>query len=111
MTDTRASDKYISDKAVIVPTDTHAGLPPDQYRDWVEPKYRSAFDEAAALETAMREELDLDDHKKFLAEGNKEIGDPGGMTGAWDVDVRQAEMDRFGIAGEVIFPDADAAGV
>jgi predicted TIM-barrel fold metal-dependent hydrolase len=96
---------------VIITTDTHAGLPPEQYRDWVEPQFREAFDEAAALESAMREELNLDAHKKFLAEWNKEIGDHGGMAGAWDVKVRQAEMDRFGIAGEVIFPDADAAGV
>ena len=37
------------------------------------------------------------------------IGDHGGMTGAWDIEVRQKEMDAVGIAGEVIFPDADAA--
>jgi predicted TIM-barrel fold metal-dependent hydrolase len=104
--ETRQSDKY-----VIITTDTHAGLPPEQYREYVDPAYRAAFDQAQAEELGRREELDLDEHKKFVAEWNKEIGDHGGMTGAWDIEVRQKEMDAVGIAGEIIFPDADAAGI
>jgi predicted TIM-barrel fold metal-dependent hydrolase len=101
----------MTDKYVLISTDTHAGLPPEQYRDYIASKYRAAFDEAAAAEAALREDMNLDEHQKFLAEWNKEIGDHGGMTGAWDVEVRTKEMDAAGIAGEVIFPDADAAGV
>ncbi len=100
-----------SEKYLIISTDTHAGLPPERYRDYVDPAYRATFDAAQLEEQALREDIQLDEHRAFLADWNKEIGDHGGMSGAWDVGVRQSEMDRFGIAGEVIFPDADAAGV
>jgi predicted TIM-barrel fold metal-dependent hydrolase len=100
-----------SGKYLLISTDTHAGPPPEQYREYVDPAYRTLFDDAQAAEQALREDIQLDEHRKFLAEWNSEIGDHGGMTGAWDSAVRQKEMDDAGIAAEVIFPDADAAGI
>ncbi|ONH32448.1 amidohydrolase family protein [Pseudofrankia asymbiotica] len=101
----------MSDKYLLISTDTHAGLPPEQYREYIDPKYREAFDEAQAADVTAAALVAEDDHQRFLAEWNSEIGDHGGMEGAWDPAVRTKEMDAEGVAAEVVFPDADAAGV
>ncbi|SEF56724.1 Predicted metal-dependent hydrolase, TIM-barrel fold [Thermomonospora echinospora] len=98
-------------KYTLISTDSHAGLPAEQYREYVDPKYRRAFDEAAAEAEALRQLAETDDHQRFLAEWDKEIGEHGGMRGAWDPAVRNKEMDHDGVAAEVVFPDADSAGV
>src|SRR5260370_3527134 len=59
----------------------------------------------------MRELADNDAPRRFLAEWDAEIGGHGGMRGAWDAAVRDKEMDHDGVAAEVVFPDADSAGV
>lgn len=101
----------MSDKYLLISTDTHAGLPPEQYREYIDPQYRPAFDEALAADVTAAALVSEDDHQKFLAEWNSEIGDHGGMEGAWDATIRTKEMDAEGVAAEVVFPDADAAGV
>jgi len=101
----------VTDRYVLVSTDSHAGLPAEQYRDYLDARYREAFDKAQAEAEAMRQLAENDDHQKFLAEWNSEIGEHGGMRGAWDPAVRDKEMDHDGVAAEVVFPDADSAGV
>lgn len=101
----------MTDRYVLVSTDSHAGLPAEQYRDYLDARYREAFNQAQAEAEAMRKLADNDDHRKFLAEWNSEIGEHGGMRGAWDPVVRDKEMDHDGVAAEVVFPDADSAGV
>jgi predicted TIM-barrel fold metal-dependent hydrolase len=101
----------MSDRYLLISTDCHAGLPAEGYREYVDARYHEAFDAAAAQDEAMRQLADNDDHRKFLADWNAEIGQHGGMKGAWDTQVRTKEMDHDGVAAEVIFPDADAAGV
>ncbi|MFD0690682.1 amidohydrolase family protein [Actinomadura fibrosa] len=101
----------MTDKYTLISTDSHAGLPAEEYRGYVEEKYRAAFDEAAAEAEAMRQLAENDDHRRFLAEWDKEIGEHGGMKGAFDPEVRNREMDHDGVAAEVVFPDADSAGV
>ena len=46
----------------------------------------------------------------WVAEWREEIEDHGGMRGSWDANVHDKELDGDGVACEVIFPDADAAG-
>jgi predicted TIM-barrel fold metal-dependent hydrolase len=92
------------DKFIVISSDCHAGLPPEQYRDWVDPKFRDVFDVALPIQI---EEVKAA-AKKFLvddinAEWRKGI-EPA-LTGAWDSDVRNQVLDADGIAGEVIFPD------
>ena len=101
----------MSDKYLLISTDSHAGLSADGYRDYLDARYRPAFDEAQAEAEAMRKLADNDDHRRFLAEWDAEIGGHGGMRGAWDAAVRDKEMDHDGVAAEVVFPDADSAGV
>jgi len=100
-----------SDRYLLISTDSHAGLPADQYRAYVSPAFREAFDAAQREHEELQALAQTDEKSRFLEEWDAEIGDHGGMQGAWDPTVRNKEMDHDGVAGEVIFPDADSAGV
>ncbi len=92
---------------LIISSDCHAGLPNEQYRDWLDPEFRDAFDvnlkeRAATLAMAQKGFMDKD----FADEWNQENEE--GLRGGWDAARRDKELDADGVAGEVIFPDADA---
>jgi predicted TIM-barrel fold metal-dependent hydrolase len=101
----------MSERYVLISTDSHAGLTAEGYREYIDPRHREAYDRAHAEAEALKQLAETDDHRKFLAEWNSEIGQHGGMRGAWDPQVRNKEMDHDGVAAEVVFPDADSAGV
>jgi predicted TIM-barrel fold metal-dependent hydrolase len=92
------------DRYLVISSDCHAGLPPEQYRDYLDPKYREIFDVALPIQIRETEKA----AKKFLVdeintEWRKGIRQE--LTGAWDHDERNKVLDGDGIAGEVIFPD------
>ena len=92
------------DRYLVVSSDGHAGPHAAEYREWVDPKYRDAFDAALPIQIKMTEEA----AKMFLvADINEEwrSGIDAGLSGAWDHDERIRVMDGDGCAGEVIFPD------
>ena len=92
------------DRYLVISSDCHAGLPPEQYRDYLEPKYRDAFDVALPIQIEATKEA----AKKFLVADINEDWRKGaetGLSGAWDHDARVRVLDADGIAGEVIFPD------
>jgi predicted TIM-barrel fold metal-dependent hydrolase len=92
------------DRYLVISSDCHAGLPPERYRDYVDEKYRAAFDQALPMQLQMTREA----AKKFLvADVNEEWrrGIEPELTGAWDPEQRVRVLDADGIAGEVIFPD------
>jgi predicted TIM-barrel fold metal-dependent hydrolase len=100
-------------KYVIVSSDCHAGPPAEQYREYMDPGFRERYDEflaglarfddarAAHVNNAQRTF-----REKFLSR----TGD-GGNRASWDPALREQEMDREGIAAEVVFPDADVLGI
>ena len=92
------------DRYLIVSTDGHAGLLPEKYGDYVDPKYRSLFDEHVAAEAAMRAEREKDflikDFNDQWRMGNEEK-----LAAAWDSDLRNQVIDEDGVAAEVLFPD------
>jgi hypothetical protein len=45
------------DNYLIISADCHAGLPNAEYRDWLDPEFRSTFDEYQAARSAMEAEL------------------------------------------------------
>ena len=100
-------------KYLVISSDTHAGLPAEQYREYVDPQHREAFDEANRIAAEMRAKsfVATREHDEWVAEWHEEIADHGGMRGSWDASIRDKELDADGVVGEVIFPDADAAGV
>lgn len=101
---TRASDAGAP--YVVISADSHAGLPTEQYRDYLEHKYWSAFDEFLTTRPQALEEVrrisDEEFAKKWFAEHDE------GLQGGWDAQRRDKEMDADGISAEVVFPDADA---
>jgi predicted TIM-barrel fold metal-dependent hydrolase len=100
-------DENANDPYMIISSDCHAGLPNAEYRDWLDPEYRDAFDthlteRTRMLELAQRGIL----NEEFAAEWEEENAE--GLRGGWDSTRRDKELDADGVVGEVIFPDADA---
>ncbi len=92
---------------LVISADCHAGLPNAQYRDWLEPRYHDEFDAYLAdrvrmMELAARGMINQEFAEEW-AEENEE-----GLRGGWDAIRRDLELDADGVAGEVLFPDADA---
>jgi predicted TIM-barrel fold metal-dependent hydrolase len=92
------------DRFLVISADCHAGLPPEQYRDYLDPKYRELFDVALPIQI---EETRKAARKFLVADINEEWrkGVEKPLTGAWDHDQREKVLDGDGIAAEVIFPD------
>ena len=92
------------ERHLVISSDCHAGLPPERYRDYVDPKYRDAFDVALPIQI---EETRKAARKFLVADFNQEWrkGIEPELTGAWDGDVRNRVLDADGISGEILFPD------
>lgn len=92
------------DRYLVVSSDGHAGLQPEQYRDYLDPQYREAFDVALPIQIQMTEAAE----ERFLVgDINREWrkGREAGLSGAWDSDERNKVLDGDGVAAEVLFPD------
>ena len=44
------------DRHLVISSDCHAGLPPERYRDYLDAKYRAAFDQALPIQIEMTRE-------------------------------------------------------
>jgi predicted TIM-barrel fold metal-dependent hydrolase len=93
---------------LVISSDCHAGLPNEQYREYLDPKYGEAFDAFMAERSVRAAEMDKrglrnDEFAEDWYADNEE-----GLRGGWDAATRDRELDADGVAGEVIFPDADA---
>jgi predicted TIM-barrel fold metal-dependent hydrolase len=98
------------DRYTVVSSDGHAGAPWADYRPYIDPQHRSDFDDWLAI---MRSAESLIGGSRVDLRG-KAIRDAfaaeaavreGGVEGAWDAGIRARELDRDGVAGEVVFPD------
>lgn len=93
------------DKVVVVSADGHCGPPAEQYRDYLDPAYHGALEQLIAEE---RDYLALTSKIGTFSPAQLRVVDrdgaiaSGGLRGAWDVDRRIAEMDREGIAAELL---------
>jgi predicted TIM-barrel fold metal-dependent hydrolase len=94
-----------TERYLVISADCHAGLPSEQYRDWLDPEFRPAFDDHLAERRAMISQLMAGD-EDFARRWEEENAE--GLQGAWDAGRRDKELDQDGVAGEVIFPDADS---
>ena len=97
-----------NDPYLIIAADSHAGLPTEEYRAYLEAKYHPAFDDflgerAAVLEQVTAMGIRNDDYaKKWFEEHDEEL------AGGWDAIKRDQALDGDGVAGEVVYPDDDA---
>jgi hypothetical protein len=93
---------------IIASADSHAGMAPEMWPDYLEKKYHKYLqrlrDEQALFGGTMQMLSDLrtpeSDKPVFDRDGRFDRG----HLGLWDLDVRLAEMDREGIAAELVFP-------
>ncbi len=97
-----------NDPYVIVSADSHAGLPTEDYRLYLDSRYHTEFDGFLAerhLALAAMTQLGVrnEDYAKRWFEEHEEA-----LRGGWDATRRDQELDGDGVAGEVVFPDADA---
>lgn len=92
------------DRYLVISSDGHVGLPPEEYRKYLDSKYHERFDELVAKEIAARAEHEklflIDD---FNTKWRARVGD--GLEGAWDGKIRNRVLDGDGVAAEVLFPD------
>jgi predicted TIM-barrel fold metal-dependent hydrolase len=92
---------------LIVSADGHWGGPPSMYRDYLDPDFRADLDALIEKDRIWREGSLT--QRRFSAD-TLDLIDPdgtvrsGGESGAWDVTRRLAEMDRSGVAAEVLLP-------
>jgi len=93
------------ERYLIISADTHAGLPCEDYRPYLETKYHAAFDDYLAERHANREQLLTMNYDYIMGweTDNKE-----GLRGGYDAHQRDKELDADGVAAEVMFADADA---
>src|SRR3954452_13498588 len=92
---------------LVISSDCHAGLPNEQYREWLDPELREVFDNSLAdrarmIALAQRGILNEDFAEEWHHDNEE------GLRGGWDASRRDKELDADGVVGEVIFPDADA---
>lgn len=101
------------DRYLVVSSDGHAGPPANRYRDYLDPAYRTMFDEhqraLQALILQRREELG-GDNSEFIRRWEKLTGGDGGLLAAHDSAARLAILDSEGVTCEVLYPDADVLG-
>ena len=92
------------DRYLVISSDCHAGLPPERYREYLDPQYREAFDAALPIQIEMTEKAAeqflVKDINEEWRQGRDEL-----LSGAWDHDQRLKVLDGDGIAGEIVFPD------
>ena len=97
-----------NDPYLIIAADSHAGLPTEDYRQYLDRTFYPEFDEflagrAETIEAVTR--LGVRDEnfaKQWFEQHEREL------AGGWDADRRNEALDTDGVAGEVVFPDADA---
>ncbi|HEY2427779.1 MAG TPA: amidohydrolase family protein, partial [Acidimicrobiales bacterium] len=90
---------------LIISADTHAGLPAEQYRPYLDARHHAAFDDYLAERDANRDQLLKTNYDYIMG---WETENEEGLRGAYDADQRNKELDADGVAGEVMFADADA---
>jgi len=92
------------DRYLVINSDGHCGLPPEQYRGYLDAKYHTRFDEVLQEEILKREEHEklflIDD---FNTKWRAKVGE--GLEGAWDGTIRNKVLDGDGVAAEVLYPD------
>ncbi|MEM7218704.1 MAG: amidohydrolase family protein [Pseudomonadota bacterium] len=73
---------------LLITADTHAGGSHAQYREYLEPRYRQAFDDwRGGYRNPSQEHY-----------GSKKLRN-------WDLDIRTADQNSQGVVGEVVFPN------
>lgn len=89
---------------ILISTDGHAGLPPQQYKEYLPGKYHDEFDQQLArqieITKAAEKSFLVDEFNRKWRQGIEED-----LQGAWDSGIRNRVLDKDGVVAEVLFPD------
>ncbi len=92
------------DRYLVINSDGHAGLPPERYRDYLDPQYREEFDRQHSVRMAAlaqtSELLEMSQESAKWASDKHH-----GLEGAWDSDRRNEVLDADGVAAEILYVD------
>src|SRR5918995_6637352 len=94
------------DRLIVVSGDSHAVPPPEVWPEYLEAEYHDLLPEMREDNARYQQLLGL--FANFSPEILEVIDTDGvwahgGYLGAWDTDVRLAEMDREGVAAEMVY--------
>jgi predicted TIM-barrel fold metal-dependent hydrolase len=95
-----------SDKLTIVSVDSHAIAPPEKWDEYVDPRFREHVEALRAeheIFTNCMGPLNGFVQNQTDAYDFDDAYGGGGLEGLWDAEVRIREMDREGIAAEVVY--------
>ncbi len=95
------------DRLMIVSADSHAIAPPESWKNYVEARYHTylpQLEEENRVFTACMVPLNGYVQEQTEAYDFDRAYRSGGVAGLWDADTRIREMDREGIAAEVVYP-------
>jgi len=108
-----------AERLLVISSDGHVGAPVEQYRDYVEPKYRSDFDNwleefvpqwtATQLKDSNLQETLSESYKREWLKDEKTA--TVAAAGTCDPSVRLKVLDADGIAADVLFPDDQSTNV
>jgi predicted TIM-barrel fold metal-dependent hydrolase len=106
---------------LVISADCHAGPNAPAYREYLDPSFRTDFDDELAERQRLIDERRAAAHATGDFVGDAEFqeewfgeDDEGnslhdiGLRGGWDAATRDRELDRDGVAAEVVFPGPDA---
>jgi predicted TIM-barrel fold metal-dependent hydrolase len=90
---------------LVVSADGHAGGPPELYLDYIEERYKPELealipDDTQWRDTAISQRRFSDETLALIDRGEAIKG--GGEFGAWELDRRLVELDREGVAAEIL---------
>ncbi|MAG29873.1 MAG: amidohydrolase [Deltaproteobacteria bacterium] len=92
------------DRYLVINSDGHAGLPPERYREYLDPQYRDEFDRQLQIRLAAlaqaSELLEMAAESASWAKDKQH-----GLEGAWDSDRRTEVIDADGVAAEILYVD------
>jgi predicted TIM-barrel fold metal-dependent hydrolase len=91
------------DRVLIVSSDCHGGIPREEYRQFLDPKYRADFDDYDRTLSAWEESAGPagGPFPQSVIDSREEIAD---RTNFSDSQGRLRDLERIGVASEVIFP-------
>ena len=97
----------MSQKLIVVSVDSHAGMPPDAWPQYLEKRFHEHLPQLVADNDAFTAVMGRLLERDFGPENLKFV-DPEhvlrpGVQGLWDAEIRLAQMDREGVAAEFVY--------
>ena len=92
-----------TDRLIVVSTDSHAGVPPDLWADYLPEQYHELLPKLREDNTVYPTIIRLLTNRLMTRPEYTEAHQTGAFRGLYDPQIRMAEMDREGVAAELVY--------